>query len=160
MKKLFVIAFAFIITSYFANAQTGKQDIALIQSYFGKEKQELVKAYMNLDESTSKVFWTLYDEYEKDRQGLVKDRIKNVMEYIKKFGEINSDASEKIMESILDNDIDLVKLEKKYLGKMKKAIGGIQAVKFFQLENYLRNFVSENIQSEIPAIDKFRKQNQ
>ncbi len=155
MKKLFVLAFLFI--PYFMNAQTETQDIALIQAYFGKEKQTLVRDYMKLDEATAKVFWTLYDEYEKDRQKLMRERIKNVEGYISKYGDMNSDASEDMMEDILDSDIDLVKLEKKYLSKMTKAIGGIQAARFFQLENYLRNLIATNIQEKIPVLNGLKK---
>ncbi len=135
-------------------AQSPKQDIALIQSIFGKEKQVLVKDYMSLTEDKEVAFWPLYEAYENERQALVRDRGAKIAEYAQKYGELNDESASKIIGSVLDNDDKLVKLEKKYLGKMTKAIGGLQAAKFFQMETYLRNLTFSKLQEQIPAIDE------
>lgn len=126
----------------------------IIQGMFGKEKQLVVKDYMNLDDATSQVFWPIYNSYEQERQALIRERLQNMKTYIEKYGEINGESAHKIIKSNLKNEVDLIKLEEKYLDKMNKAVGGIQAAKFFQLENYLRTLVFSKIQEQIPAIDE------
>lgn len=48
-------------------------------------------------------------------------------------------------------------LEKKYFDKMTKIIGGKQAAKFIQLEDYLENNIRLAVQDEIPFIDQLDK---
>ena len=47
-----------------------------------------------------------------------------------------------------------VLLQKKYFDKMSKTIGGKQAAKFFQLEDYLENNIRLGIQESIPFIEQ------
>ncbi|MDR2913641.1 MAG: hypothetical protein LBV74_02215 [Tannerella sp.] len=152
MKNLFITIF--IMASGVAFAQSPQQDVALIQSIFGKEKQELVKDYMDLNKEQSTKFWPIYEAYENERQALVRERLQNISNYAQKYGELTEESAEKIMASILNNDEKLVKLEKKYLKKMRKAIDGIVTVRYFQLENYLRNLVFAKIQADLPCIQE------
>ncbi len=152
MKNLFIAIFVMASGALFA--QSPQQDIALIQSIFGKEKQELVKDYMDLNEEQSTKFWPVYEAYENERQTIVRERLQGIANYAQKYGELTDELAEKIMASVLDNDEKLVKLEKKYLGKMTKAVDGIVAVRYFQLENYLRNLVFAKIQEDLPCIQE------
>ena len=67
MKKLIVIAVAFLLSAGMF-AQSNKEDVDLIQSIFGKEKKELVQAYMTIPEAQNAKFWALYDTYETARK--------------------------------------------------------------------------------------------
>ncbi|MDR2918938.1 MAG: hypothetical protein LBV72_06205 [Tannerella sp.] len=154
MKNLFIALF--IMISGATYAQSLQQDLALIQSIFGKEKQELITDYMSLNEEQSTKFWPVYDAYEKERQALVRERLQKISDYAQKYGELTDESAGKIMSAVLDNDEKLVKLEKKYLGKMTKAVDGVVAVRYFQLENYLRNLVFAKIQGDIPGIHEMK----
>lgn len=154
MKKLLIMAFAFISSMAFAqtNKHTSEED--LIQSFFGKAKQVVVGEYMSsLPDAVKPDFWKIYEMYENERQALIRERFEHVADYIYTYGALNDESAKKIMNALLKNDEQLVKLEKNYLKKMSKAIGGIQATKFFQLENFLRNWMFAQIQGDIPSID-------
>ena len=58
MKKLNLIAVAFLLTASLFG-QSNKEDIDLIQSIFGKEKKEVVQAYMTIPDAQSAKFWSL-----------------------------------------------------------------------------------------------------
>ncbi|WP_373523062.1 hypothetical protein [Aquiflexum sp.] len=47
-----------------AQTPTVDDEITLIQSEFGMEKQALVRQYMDLPESRSQTFWNIYQQYE------------------------------------------------------------------------------------------------
>lgn len=154
MRNLFVAIF--IMVAGLSYAQSSNQDVAVIQATFGKEKQELVKAYMNLNEEQSTKFWPVYEAYESERQALVRERLQNMSDYVQKYGALTDESAEKIVNSLLDNDDKLVKLEKKYLSKMAKATSGTIASSFFQLETYLRNLIFSEIQEQVPSIQDLK----
>jgi hypothetical protein len=52
---------------------------------------------------------------------------------------------------------DYTKMQKKYYDSFAKLIGGRQAAKFFQLEDYLENIIRLGIQESIPFIDELDK---
>ena len=83
MKKLNLIAVAFLLSASLFG-QSNKEDIDLIQSIFGKEKKEVVQAYMTIPEAQSAKFWSLYDVYETERKKLGHDRVKLIEDYATK----------------------------------------------------------------------------
>ena len=74
MKRLILMCVTFMLTANLF-AQSNKEDIDLIQSMFGKDKKELVNAYMTIPEAQKAKFWSLYDVYETSRKKLGKERI-------------------------------------------------------------------------------------
>ncbi len=154
MKTLFLTLFIFVGGCLFAQTT---QDVALIQARFGKDKQTIVKEFMDLSPSQDSAFWPLYDAYEKDRQSLMRDRLKDLSDYAGKFHDLNDKSAQKVMSDLLSNDAKLIALESKYLGKMSKAIGGMKAASFFQLESYLRNTIFSKLQEKMPSIESLVK---
>ena len=67
MKNLFclVVLMSFSAVTF---AQSNKEDVEIIQNMFGKQKKELIQAYMTIPEDKKAGFWTLYDQYETDRK--------------------------------------------------------------------------------------------
>jgi hypothetical protein len=71
-------------------AQSNKEDVDLIQSIFGKEKKELVQAYMTIPRHRVLKFWSLYDTYETARKKLGQERIKIIEEYATHYDKLDS----------------------------------------------------------------------
>ncbi len=151
MKKLLVIAL--LMVSSFSFAQTGvKEDIAVIQSLYGKSKQELVTAYMNLKEPQASEFAKVYDAYEADRKALGEKRMMLIADYAKNYETLSDEKADEIAKSTLKNNMEYEKLYMKYYGKAKTAIGAINAAKFIQLENALHTAIRSETQDQIPFI--------
>ncbi len=152
MKKLLIMALTVISMSTFAQKHNSETD--LIQTYFGVVKKDLVTQYMSdITADRATAFWTIYDEYEAERQQLIRSRVENIIEYAEKYGTLNDESAKKITVSLLENDKKLIKLEEKYLKKMTKVVGGLEAAKFIQLETFLRNWIFSQVQGEMPPIN-------
>src|SRR6187549_1966821 len=151
MKKLIVIAVASLFSiSIFA--QSNKEDVDLIQSIFGKGKKEVVQAYMTIPEAQSAKFWALYDTYETARKKLGQERIKIIEEYATHYDKLDSKkASELVTKKFAWAD-KYTKFQQSYFTKFSAVIGGLQAAKFMQLEDYIENCIRLSIQEEIPFI--------
>src|SRR4030095_8947166 len=135
MKKVSIL-FAVFMLSTGLFAQSNKEDVDLIQSIFGKEKKELVQAYMTIPEAQSAKFWSLYDTYETARKKLGHERIKIIEEYATHYDKLDSKkASELVTKKFAWAD-KYTKFQQLYLTKFTAIIGGLQAAKFMQLEDY------------------------
>jgi hypothetical protein len=153
MKKilltLLVLAFSAPIF-----AQTNSDDIAIIQSLYGKEKKELVKAYMVLSDADAAKFWPIYEAYEIERKTIGKRRLENISNYVNTYGHASEQEIDKMTLNSIKNNTAYDKLLGKYYGKLKKSLGSKTAAKFFQLENYLMIGVNASIYDNIPFIDE------
>lgn len=159
MKKinlLFVLFFA----SLSVLAQSDKEDIAMIQNMFGKEKKEIMAAGMNIPTDKQAAFWSLYDEYEDARKALGRERIDLIKAYADSYATMDDNTADGLMKRKMKWMNSYAKMQEKYYKKMSKMVGGMNASRFFQLEDYLENNIRLAIQESIPFIgelDKTRK---
>ncbi|WP_194777836.1 hypothetical protein [Pararhodonellum marinum] len=142
----------FVLLPFFAHAQSIDGEIAMIQSAFGMEKRALVSNYMNLPESSSNAFWSVYQAYEEERQSISRERIKIINDYLEKLdnlGEIEADA---LATRTLKNDQALARLHAKYYKRFKKATSSLEAAKFLQIDNYIHSSIRMALQENLPFI--------
>ena len=156
MKKVSIL-FAVFMLSTGLFAQSNKEDVDLIQSIFGKEKKELVQAYMTIPEAQSAKFWTLYDTYETARKKLGQERIKIIEEYATHYDKLDSKKATELVTKKLAWADKYTKFQQLYFTKFSAVIGGLQAAKFIQLEDYIENCIRLSIQEEIPFIGELDK---
>jgi len=156
MKKLNLIAVAFLLSASLFG-QSNKEDIDLIQSIFGKEKKEVVKQYMTITDAQSAKFWSLYDAYETERKKLGHERVKLIEDYATKYEKLDSKTATDLTTRKLAWVTKYTAFQQKYLTKFSAIIGGLQASKFIQLEDYIENCIRLSIQEEIPFIGELDK---
>ncbi len=152
--KTFKLLLAVLFISGLSYGQSNKEDIEMIQSMFGKEKKDLVNAYMTVPSDKMDAFWALYDEYETERKNYGKQRIALIEEYANSYSTLTDDKASQLMNKKMEIYSTYGKLEKKYFGKFAKIIGGRESAKLFQLEDYIENAIRISIQEEIPFIDQ------
>lgn len=156
MKKLFVLASVLSFCTCLL-AQSNKEDIDLIQSIFGKEKKELVKQYMTIPDAQSAKFWSLYDNYEDERKKLGKERIALIEAYAQNYDKLTSAKATELVNKKIAWTNKYTKFQQTYFTKFTSVIGGIQAAKFIQLEDYIENCIRLSIQEEIPFVGELDK---
>jgi hypothetical protein len=151
MKKLLFIFTALFIAG-FANAQSNKEEVDLIQSVFGMEKKALVADFMALDASKADAFWKLYDEYETQRKELGKRRIDLMEQYANNYNGMPSEVADKWMADVIKLGKSTDKLLETYYKKVKKVTDPVTALKFWHVESYILNSIRQSITSELPFV--------
>ena len=151
MKKLlFIAALAISSTSF---AQSGmKEDVEIIQSLYGKDKKDLIGAYMKLQEPQAAAFWKIYDAYETERKALGMKKMELIKDYANNYETLTDEKADELAKATLKNSAAYEKLYSKYYGKTKKELGALNAAKFMQLEMALQTEVRSEIQNSIPFI--------
>lgn len=158
MKKVFLLlAFSAALSGYAQSGSSLADDVAVIQSIYGKSKADLVKQYMNLSEPQASAFQSIYDEYEIQRKALGQKKMQLIKDYADNYDKLDDAKAAELTETNLKTNADSDKLLSKTFSKVKKAIGGRNAAKFVQLEQYLQVTIRGEIQDSIPFIDEIDK---
>jgi hypothetical protein len=151
MKKLILIFAAFIITLGL-KAQSTADDIAIVQSLWGKGKRDIVKDYMKLASAEEAGFWQQYDAYEAARKDLGKERILLIEDYVKNYGTLTDPKATELVNKVVANNIAIEKLQLKTFKSMSKVVSPVKAAQFIQLERYFILAIQMSIQDELPFI--------
>ncbi|AOW09843.1 hypothetical protein [Flavobacterium gilvum] len=151
MKKIFLL-FAVAITSVTFAQSDLKDDIDVVQSVYGKSKSELVNQYMGLSGSQAAEFKTIYAAYESERKKLGEEKVHLINLYATDYAALTDEKADVIVKGIMKNNAAYDKLYSSYYGRLKKAIGGINAAKFIQLEIYLQTEIRSTLQNAIPFV--------
>jgi hypothetical protein len=156
MKRIIL---ATIITLFAATAfaQVSSEDLAIAQSLAQKQKTDVIKKNIKMSDAQSAVFWPIYDEYQGKQRKLYTDRATIMNDYLKQAKTLTGQEADNLADRMFDNEKSLTSLQKTYFKKFSEAIGGVNAVKFYQYENYLQGLEKLKLQTQVPYIDEFSK---
>lgn len=155
MKRItFLLVFA--VLGFAATAQTA-DELAQIRQILGKEKKDLIKQFMSLNEADAAKFWPLYDEYSEKRKALADDRINIIKDYANQYVGLTDDQSKALGKRYFKNESSILKLQEKYYNKMSKSVSPLKAMQFMQAENYIQTTLRSALQDAIPFIGEFEK---
>ncbi|MNS21319.1 hypothetical protein D3C72_530800 [compost metagenome] len=102
-------------------------------------------------------FQPIYDNYESERKALSQKKIQILEDYAKNYASLSDAKATELTSSNLKYNQEAEKLLAKTHSKLVKAIGGINAAKFVQLEQYLQVTIRAEIQDAIPFIGELDK---
>jgi hypothetical protein len=155
MKKIFCFI-VFALAGFGAMAQT-QDELAQVRQILGKEKKDLIKQFMSLNEADAAKFWPLYDEYSEKRKALADDRIDIIKDYADQYVGMTDDQSKALGKRYFKNESAILKLQQKYYNKMSKSVSPLKAMQFMQAENYIQTTLRSALQDAIPFIGEFEK---
>ena len=152
LKVLPLICMAFLVGQNL-KAQSYTEEIDLFQSIFGMEKKSVVSDFLNIDSSST--FWMLYDEYERKRKDLGKERFNLLVNYAANYDSMDDEKYDELVKNMVRLRKDTDKLIDQYYKKVKKTSGPKVAAQFFQIENYFLSEIRTSILESIPYIGQF-----
>lgn len=153
MKRIFTVLLLVIAANLFAQSST-KDELAIVQSLYGKEKTDLVDLVMGLSDTEKRAFQPVYDAYEAERKELGREKIRIINDYAANYENLTEEKADELTKANLKNNLGFEKLYSKTYGKVKKILGAKKAAKFIQLETYLQTTIRFEIQDSIPFIDE------
>jgi len=154
MKKVYLLAIC-IVFAIASQAQSNKDEIALVQRAFGMSKQEMVKSFMKLSDTESAKFWTIYDEYESARKEMGKKRITNIEDYANNYDKLSNDKATELINKSFSIQGEFAKLQQKTFKKLSKELSPLRAAQFTMLESYIENSIRSEVMDAIPLIGEF-----
>ncbi len=152
MKKILM----FLVTAFVAvsvSAQTGHDYLEVARNVLKTEKKVAIAEVMQLDESQSKAFWDLYNEYDAALYKVENKKIALIYDYAKNYESMTDAKADELMKSSLKVRAELLKLKKKYYSKFKKFLPAGKAALFMQADNKIETLVNAEMALEIPFVE-------
>ena len=149
-KKSTLIIALLSIFSTVSFSQTNTEEIDYYQSIFGMEKKQAITEFLQLEENDP--FWSMYDEYEKERKELGKKRIELLTNYANNYLTLTDEKTSELIEQTISIRKKVDKLIVSYYKKVKKGNGAKVAAQFYQLENYILVAIRLTILEDMPFI--------
>jgi hypothetical protein len=111
-----------------------------------------VAANMDLTDAEGKVFWPIYDAYQKDLQGLNDRLSKTILAYADAYNNktLTDEQAMSLANAALAIDQDEVTMRKSYAAKLSGVLPGKKVARYLQIENKIRAVIRYDMAANIP----------
>jgi hypothetical protein len=137
------------ITEYRVDPALDTEEMQYVLSH---EREDVFKKGMQLEAKQSEVFWSVYHQYEKEKQQLDAKRLRLLGTYINKFSTLSNDEAVTLVKqsgSNLQNDLAL---RQKYFKILAQKLNPIVAARFVQLDDLIGMVTRIAILGNLPLI--------
>lgn len=134
-----------------------EQFVEMLRSDFRADKVAILTVAMDLSEEESKTFWPIHREYDLELAKLGDRRLALLKRYGENYESISNDEAEKLVNAWFTLQVDHTKLDKKYYGRIEKALSTTTAARFIQVEHQIRLFAELSMASEVPLVKPVAK---
>jgi hypothetical protein len=147
---LFAVLTVFIVSPM---AQEKPADnMQLVREKIQTDKKLFIAQNMNLTESEAKVFWPVYENYQKDLAKLVDKTVKLVENYAANYQTMTEEAAKELINGYLAIEGERVTLMKSFLPKFRKVLPEKKVARYYQLENKIDAVVNYGLARQIPLV--------
>ena len=146
---------AFAAPAFAQDKSSADANMQILRDKIKADKKLVVAANMKLSDEQAKKFWPIYDAYQRDLAAFNKRLAKVILDYAEadsKGAMSNALATKLINESIAIEQAEAA-ARKNLAGKLNKALPGIVAARYLQIESKIRAAVRYELASEIPLVE-------
>jgi hypothetical protein len=152
MKRIILAVLA--LTLFVAgNAQAQDQYLELMRSDIRTQVTAIVTEAMQLDEAQGEAFWPIYREYELAVSKLGDQRIALIKKYVDNYMTMDNAMADEIIKDVMKLNKDRMATREKYYKQINKAIGGVLAARFWQVDGIIQNIIDLQVSAELPIIE-------
>ena len=147
---LVAVLAVFIVSSM---AQEKPADnMQIVREKIKTDKKLFIAENMNLTESEAKVFWPVYENYQKDLGKLVDKAVKLIDNYAANYETMSEEAAKELIDGYLAIEGERVTLMKSFLPKFRKVLPEKKVARYYQLENKINAVVKYELAKLIPLV--------
>jgi len=127
-------------------------NMQLVREKIQTDKKLFIAQNMNLMESEAKVFWPVYEDYQKELDKLVDKTVKLIDNYATNFQTMTEEAAKGLIDGYLAIETERVTLMKSFLPKFRKVLPEKKVARYYQLENKIDAVVNYGLAKQIPLV--------
>ena len=152
--QLFVFAFAALMAVPVVAQDKPANNMEILRQKIRADKKLLVAANMDLTESEAKGFWPIYDEYQKDLQGINERLGQAIQSYADAYN--NKSLTDQQAKQLLDEALAVqqaeVTMRKAYADKLAQVLPARKVARYLQIENKIRAAINYELAGGIPLV--------
>jgi hypothetical protein len=115
-------------------------------------RRDIVELAMDLTPEQKEPFWSIYNEYEKERAPLTERTFKLIQDYTANFSTLTNDNLMKMMKEARDNNKRSIDLRYKYAEQMAKKVDPKVGVRFYEIDDYISTAARLDVLDSIPFV--------
>ena len=119
------------------------------------DKKLLIAENLGLTDAESTTFWPVYEEYQKELEGINKRLVGAIQSYANEYNAktLTDAKAQELMNEALSIEEAEVALKKKYLQRLNGVIPAMKAVRYLQMENKIRALARYDLSTQIPLVE-------
>ena len=156
MKLIYavILCVAALAAPAFAQDKPADTNMQILLDKVKADKKLVVAANMELNEAEGKVFWPIYDAYQKELQA-INDRLgKTILAYADAYNKkaLTDEMAKQLTNEALGIDQDELTLRKTYAAKLNGVLPAIKVARYIQIENKIRAAIRFELADGIPLV--------
>jgi hypothetical protein len=126
----------------------------LLREKVRADKKLVVAVNMDLTESEAKVFWPVYESYQKELEGINQRLAKLIMDYAEEYNNktLSDEKAKQLTVEMLTVEEAEVNLRKSYAPKLGKILPAKKVVRYLQIENKIRALLKYELAAGVPLV--------
>ena len=149
-----ILCVAALAAPAFAQDKPVDTNMQILLDKVKADKKLVVAANMELNEAEGKVFWPIYDAYQKELQA-INDRLgKTILAYADAYNKkaLTDDLAKQLTNEALAIDQDELTLRKTYAAKLNGVLPAMKVARYIQIENKIRAAIRYDLATGIPLV--------
>lgn len=158
--KTLVLWLCFLFTCILqpAFSQNNGGFFRLVKMTWQSDKKLMIDQLMEFNEKEANQFWPVYDKHMQKWGRLMEYRIAITEEYCDEFGTRKGTQTSLYIKELVQNDIELTRLQKKLFAKVRKILPATRANQFMELEYEFQLVLLSQLQQRTSYIgDNFKR---
>ena len=127
-------------------------NMQLVREKIKTDKKLFIAENMTLMESEAKVFWPVYEDYQKELGKLVDKTVKLIDNYAANYQTMTEEAAKGLIDGYLAIETERVTFMKSFLPKFRKVLPEKKVARYYQLENKIDAVVNYGLAKQIPLV--------
>ena len=139
----------------FAQSKSADTTMQILLDKVKADKKLVVAANMDLTDAEGKAFWPIYDDYQKDLQGLNERLAKTILAYADAYNKntLTDEQANSLASEALAIDQDEVTMRKTYTTRLNGLLPGKKVARYLQIENKIRAVIRYQLADNIPLAE-------
>jgi hypothetical protein len=127
-------------------------DLANLRAELQSSKKQLTASLLVLTDAEATRFWPIYDRYAAETAAIRDGQATLVAEYVNTFGKYDDKTAADFIARWIDIDAKTTALRARYVPIVGKALPGVKAASFFQIDRRISMAVDLKVASAMPLV--------
>ena len=149
-----ILCVAALATPALAQEKPADTNMQILLDKVKADKKLVVAANMELNEAEGKLFWPIYDAYQKELQAINERTAKAILAYAEAYNNkaLTNDLAKQLTNEALGIDQDELTLRKTYTAKLNGVLPPMKVARYIQIENKIRAAIRYELAIGIPLV--------
>jgi len=138
-----------------ASADDTAYNMQILREKLKADKKLVVAANMQLTESEAKVFWPVYEAYQKGLDVINRRTVEMIKTYADDWNAktMDNEKARKMISTFISIQMDEMLMMQSYSWELNSLLPSTKVARYLQIENKIRAIIKYELASQIPLIE-------